>query len=57
MEGPLGVVDENIEERRGNMNKMRSGRRFDKADIAVAGRSSVFPPASRGLRLGRPPPN
>ena len=57
IEGPVGIEEENREDRSGRMNRMRSGKRFDRAPIVLCGRSSALPLASLGLLLGRPPPN
>ena len=57
--GPEAAVvdDENSEESSGRMKRIRSGRRLDKADNVEGGGSLELPFASRGLRLGRAPPN
>ena len=40
MEGPEGIAAENNEDNRGRTKRMRSGRRFDNAPIALCGLSS-----------------
>lgn len=57
--GPVGVVvdDEKSDESNGRTKRMRSGRRFDRADNVEGGGSLELPFASRGLLRGLPPPN
>ncbi len=58
MLGPADVVlEENIEDSRGRMKRIRSGSRFDSVvESEGAGASEGGPWASRGRRRGRPPP-
>jgi len=57
--GPAGVVvdEENSDDSNGRTKRMRSGRRFDRADNVEGAGSVELPFASRGLLRGRAPPN
>jgi len=57
--GPVGVVvdEENSDDSNGRTKRMRSGRRFDKADNVEGADSGELPLASRGLLRGLAPPN